>query len=97
MEYIDLRDLEGEELEVWKKALEEAGVDFEGQKENEPTFIPESEWHDYAWDMANDVFGIDLDKGNFSAYFDDERWADDLKMDYSEIEVDGTTYYYRNY
>ncbi len=97
MEYIDLRDLEGEELKTWKKALEEAGVDFEGQKENEPTFIPESEWEDYAWDMANDVFGINLDEGALSCYFDREKWESDLKMDYSEIEVDGTTYYYRNY
>lgn len=98
MNYIDLRNLEGEELKAWKKAVEEqTGYDFKELSENSPSMIPESEWDNYAWDMANDYFGINLDEGSLSCYFDNEKWARDLKMDYSEIEVDGMIYYFNSY
>lgn len=99
MDYIYLRDLKGAEKTKWKKALELAGYDnFKELSENEPTMIPEIEFEDYARGLAYDC-GIISDKNDNWPLncIDWEEAADQLRMDYNEVEVDGKTYLFRNY
>lgn len=59
------------------------------------SFIPDYEFQDYCRELAEDCY-ITSDKSNpLLNYIDWESWANDCKMDYSEVEYDGTTYYYR--
>ena len=104
MGYIDLRDIinnkkaEPEVYETWRKALEKEGIDdMMKQANNEPTFIPDYEFEDYARELAEDIGAIGKDGEWPTNCIDWEQASNELKIDYSEIEVDGTTYYYRNY
>ena len=98
MSYIDLRDLKGTEKREWKKAIEEqTGYDFDKLADNEPTMIPEREFKDYAWRLAEDIGAINPKAGWPINCIDWDQAADELKQDYSEVEVDGTTYYFRSY
>ena len=93
-----MRDLKGEEKKEWKKAIEGVGYDFKELSENEPTMIPESKWRDYAYEEAQSVFtDLGREGNNLDCYFDFDKWSDDLQMDYNEVEVNGTTYYFRSY
>lgn len=97
MNTIDLRDLAGEELAKWQKAFEEAGVDFEGQKENDPTMIPDEDFEDYAQELAEDTGMISRETQWPLTCIDWEQASRELKMDYSSVEVDGTEYWFRSY
>jgi len=57
-------------------------------------FIKEYEFEDYARELAEDSY-ISEDNNPLLNYIDWERWARDVQMDYSEVEFEGTTYYYR--
>lgn len=98
MSYIDLRNLKGEELKKWKKAIEEqTGYDFEELRENEPTMIPDCDFKEYAQELAENTGAIEKDF-KWPAYCIDWEWAArELKMDYSSVEVDGTDYWFRSY
>lgn len=56
------------------------------------TLIPESDFEDYARETAEDIGDI---PDYLAAYIDWERFADAVRMDYSVVEFDGETYYYR--
>lgn len=60
----------------------------------EDTLIPESEWVDYAQQLADDLGIVDAGSAIYP-YVDWEAWANDLRHDYSSIEFDGITYYRR--
>jgi hypothetical protein len=62
---------------------------------NDPALINESEWSDYARQCADD-YGYVSEAGPLARYVDWDRWADDLKGDYSVIEIAGTTFYYQD-
>jgi hypothetical protein len=62
---------------------------------NESALIPQSEFQDYAQELASDVGMVDTDSAIY-AYVDWERWADALKMDYTSVEFDGNTYWIRS-
>ena len=96
MDYIDLRDLEGQEKKTWKKAIEDqTGCDFDEMAENEPTMIPDCEFREYAQNLAEDVGAINKDN-NWPVYcIDWDRATDELKMDYSSVEVGGIEYWFR--
>lgn len=95
MDYVDLRDLEGKERKIWKEAIEnDIGYDFDELSENEPTMIPESEWDNYAYDLIQELYDV---PDFLDCYIDYEKWAGDLQMDYSSVEVERITYYFRSY
>lgn len=55
--------------------------------------IPESEFEDYAQQLAEDCYEI---PDTFAPYIDWSRWADDVRSDYSCVEFDDETYYFRS-
>ena len=98
MDSVDLCELKGEELKTWKKAIkDQTGYDFDELKENEPTMIPAIDFQEYAQKLAEDIGAIGKDNQWPLYCIDWEYAARELKMDYSEVEVDGTTYYFRAY
>ncbi len=58
------------------------------------TFIPENDFKDYAEELAYDIGVVNRDS-QITVYIDWESWADDVKMDYSVVEFDGDTYWWR--
>lgn len=59
------------------------------------SFIRESYFEDYARDLAEDIGAISSDAQWPATCIDWERAASELQMDYSAVEYDGITYYYR--
>ena len=97
-DYVDLRDLKGEEKEKWAKAIKnDFGCDFEELAKNEPTMIPDDEFEDYAQQLAEDIGAIGQDNQWPVCCIDWEKASQELKMDYSSVEVDGVEYWFRNY
>jgi len=66
--------------------------------DNEPTMImiPESEWQEYAEQLADDVGMVDADSP-MRNYIDWEKWAQDLAYDYGLVTFDGADYYVRSW
>lgn len=100
MNIIDLRDIvenketEPDTYEAWKIALwDDAGYQIEDVAENEPTMIPASDFTEYAQELAEEIGAIDP-AAKWPVYcIDWERAARELKMDYTSVQVNGTTYY----
>lgn len=60
------------------------------------TLIPEDNFEDYARDYAEDLYGNDIRKASWPFNcIDWKQAADALRMDYSSVEYEGTTYLYR--
>lgn len=71
--------------------------------DEEPILVPECEWVDYCQELADDC-GYLPRAGNYGRdhnplmdHIDWKSWADAVAQDYSTVEFEGTTYYYRNY
>ena len=60
-------------------------------------FIRENYWVQYCEDMAYDCGYLDRspDYNPLHNYIDWQGWADAVAMDYSQIDFDGDTYYWR--
>lgn len=58
------------------------------------TLISESYFTDYCQELVQDIGDLPRDIPSYLA-IDWEETADNLKVDYSEIDIDGTTYYFR--
>ncbi len=87
---------EDEKEELQKlKALKEAVGDDENW-EFGITFIAESYFEDYAREFAEDIGAIKKDGEWPTNCIDWESAANELKIDFSEVDFDGETYYYRN-
>lgn len=59
------------------------------------TLIRESDFEDYAEQLAEDIGAISREPQWPLQYIDWEKAADALRMDYSSITIDGTEYLYR--
>lgn len=59
------------------------------------TLIRDSYFVEYAQQLAEDIGAIDPDASWPNGYIDWERAARDLQMDYTSVEYQGTTYWYR--
>ena len=59
------------------------------------TLINEDYWEEYVEEMLKDIGDIPSDLPNYLV-INWESTAENIKADYSEIEYDGETYYYRN-
>lgn len=70
-------------------------IDLAGAARNGATLIPESEFEDYARQLAEDIGAISADFGWPMAHIDWEAAADALAMDYTSVSFDGDDYYYR--
>lgn len=111
MEYLDLRNLSKElyKLRERKEVLDDEELDrlndllelekhFDGDldkaSKNEPTLILKADWVNHCKDLADDC-GYLTYNSPLENYIDWERWADDMKQDYDEVEFGGETYLYR--
>jgi antirestriction protein len=102
MHLIDLRDIiehketDPDTYEAWRKALwEDAGYEIADVAENEPTLIPEDDFTEYAQELAEEIGAITQEQRWPTYCIDWERAARELKMDYTSVEVNGITYYFR--
>lgn len=59
------------------------------------TLIREDYFTEYAQELAADIGAVDKDASWPNSYIDWNAAADALKMDYTEVEYRGTTYYAR--
>ncbi len=83
--------LDEDEIEELK-ILEESENDWPSDE----TMIREDKFEDYARDLAEDIGAMkDSDSWPYTC-IDWEKAADELRVDYSEIEIDGYTYLYRS-
>jgi hypothetical protein len=61
------------------------------------TLIPEDDFEDYAEELAADLYGNEIRDADWPFdCIDWERAADALRMDYSSVEYQGTTYLFRS-
>lgn len=80
------------QLDELEEAYEEiTGYSGDGDS---ATLIAEDEFVDHARELADDIHGISDLEWPFS-HIDWDAAADDLRMDYSEIEIAGIYYLYR--
>lgn len=83
------------ELEALVEVIDNYGGD---KADDGVTLIRDSHFEDYAEELANDIGAIDDRKGQapWPLYcIDWERAARDLQMDYTSVEFDGVTYWFR--
>ena len=59
------------------------------------TFISDDYFEEYAQDLAEDLGLVDREN-SMSPYIDWAAWARDCQIDYSTVELDGTTFYFRD-
>lgn len=89
--------LDADELER-RDAIRELFEEITGDAGSSPIdgihLIPEDGFEDYARELAQDVEGFGEDS-MLASYVDWGKWADAVMMDYTSVEFDGTTYYYR--
>ena len=103
VELIDLRDdedhefmgYEEEELEQLFELESELGMTLEAADQNGAIFIDEDYFEDYARELAYDIGAIDSDSAWPCTHIDWEAAADELRMDYTEVEYEGSTYLVR--
>lgn len=87
----ELVDLEGLLIE-----LRDGGGDHQWEGSWYPvTLIRDSYFEDYARELAEDIGAIDANAGWPLYCIDWERAANDLRIDYTSVEYDGITYWYR--
>lgn len=87
--YYNYDDLNDEDLEAIEEQLE--GEELEEFKKGNFQLISETGFREHAEEIVY-VWGI-LEQ-RYSAYFDFDSWEDDLKEDYTCIELPSGTYYY---
>ena len=87
----DLNDEEREELAALE-AVEDAGIADWLYGE---TLIREDSFTDYARELAEDIGAIDPNAQWPLSHIDWDAAADALKEDYTEVTLDGSTYYVR--
>jgi hypothetical protein len=91
---IDRDEDEQEELDKLYAFKEEVADDLEF--DSGITFISEDYFEDYAEEMLKDIGALPAElPGYISNNIDWEGVADELKVDYTTIELGGVTYYYR--
>lgn len=93
-------NLSAEELWEYEPSYEEATEITEllatlDAERAEDGFIPENDFREYAIEFAEDIGAIENCCHWPATCIDWEQAADELMMDFSQFEYNGTTYYYR--
>lgn len=90
--------LDGDEADEYnnlKSLIEEASA-YAGDWKDGATLVRDTYFEDYAEELADDIGAID---SNASWPLNHINWkaaANDLKMDYTEVDFDGVAYWVRN-
>ena len=91
----EIEEEDKEELTKLKALIEELRDSGGDSPEDGITLIHEDYFEDYAQELAEDIGAIGKDNQWPLHCIDWDRAANELKVDYSEVEFDGQTYYYR--
>lgn len=86
-------DLERDELAQLKRVAEEC--EGYGDWAYGEALIPEDEFEDYARELADDIGAIDRNAKWPLSHIDWTAAANELKQDYTEVEINGFTYLMR--
>jgi len=89
----DWHDDEGEDLKTLQNFAEQV-EGYAADYHHGETLIRESYFTEYAEELVKDCYGLPSDLPSFLV-IDWEATADNIKVDYSEAEFDGVTYYFR--
>jgi antirestriction protein len=87
-------EYDAEEL-VKLKALEEAAKEYTTEWESGEALIRDTYFTDYAQEEAYDLGTVSRNLEWPTAFIDWEAAADNLKIDYAEVDFDGETYWIR--
>ena len=90
-----LDDDELDRLNALLKLEKDLGDELIDAARNEPTLIPEDRWVEYWKEYAEDA-GYCSKNNPLSDHIDWKSWADEALCDYTEVEFEGVTYYYRS-
>lgn len=95
----DLEDFDLDEYTTELELLEGIRGNFSGDSEwgCGITFIRETYFEDYALELAEDIGAISRNESWPLNHIDWVSAANELKIYYSELDIDGITYYYRSY
>lgn len=97
LEDVEHWDEEDQDFLSGLSALEDQLWDsLDKHAENEPTLIHERHWEAYAEDFAWQVGEADPDSAIYP-YIDWKAYAEALQVGYAEYEINGHTYYGREY
>lgn len=88
----ELTHQEEQELEELHELESELGMTLEAADQNGLYFIDEDYFVEYAKELAYDVGAIDNDAAWPCTHIDWDAAADELRMDYTEVEYEGSTY-----
>ena len=91
-----LDDTEGHRLNELQALETDLGGSLDDYARGATDLILESEFEDYAQELAESLGYIDANEP-LVMFVDWERWADDLKQHYSSVQFDGDTYFIRMY
>ncbi len=87
---------EREEIAAFLEEVKGNGGDHKWRGDWYPCgFIADSHFEDYARELADDIGAIKQDAGWPNSCIDWEKAATELQQDYSSVEIDGETYWYR--
>ena len=92
---LDIEDFDKEELETFRSVVSEGEL-YSSDWNGGEALILESYFQDYAKELAEDLGSISGKEEWPLNHIDWESAADDMKQDYSSIEVEGYTYYVRS-
>jgi hypothetical protein len=81
----------GEELKTLQNLREEVGSEFD----HGVTFIEEGHWTEYVQDLCEDIGDLPKDLPSYIV-IDWDATAENIKVDYSETEIGGYTYFFRS-
>lgn len=97
LESLDLSDAERNDLTVELKALQEVKAEVDGYAddtfEDGVQLIAEQDFPEYIQELLEDIG--DVPKLPSYVQVDWEATAENLRVDYTEVEFDGTTYLFR--
>lgn len=84
---------EHHELKMWMEFRKEANTRF---WPHGVIFIADSHFIEYAQELAEDIGSVGRDMQWPLSFIDWPAAADALKMDYSELDIEGRTFWYRD-
>ena len=92
-DYDELDDTDRAELDELLALREE--VDGYGEWRHGVLLIDDQDFVEYAQEFAEEIGAVPSDLGWPCIFIDWERAADDLRVDYTSVEYDGRTYWFR--
>lgn len=92
----DFGEAEAAELKALEDLKDEVG-EYHGKISTDGgPFVDEDDFEDYARELAEEIGAIDKNASWPNTCIDWKQAAEELQMDYSSIEWNGTTYLYRS-